>query len=149
MLTRRVAENGSLKREIAELKARLTKNTEDVKQTQSLKRRVSELEATVTQVTESASEKHNALEKEKQELRAQLDRQNGIGIGDLSPDELRALYGQSLSTASKLATTLNEHEARTLLEIKHIGVTPRIQVKQRKLFIAMCYTQKLATQPTN
>ena len=31
----------------------------------------------------------------------------------------------------------------------HIAVTHRIQVKQRKLFIAMCYTQKLATRATN
>lgn len=116
MLTDRLAENGFQKRKIAELEAQLTQYMEDVKQNRSLKRRVSELEAKVTQVTESASEKHNALEKEKQELQARLDRQNGIGIGNLSPGELMALYAQSLSTAKKLAKTVKEDEARTLLE---------------------------------
>lgn len=93
--------------------------TQQLAKTGTLERKVAELEATVAQVTESAKEKHNALEKQKQELQAQLDRQNGIGIKDLSPDELTTLYGESLSTAITVASTLKVEDARKTLAEEH------------------------------
>jgi len=118
-LTEGLAQTGSLKRKIAELQERVTELTQDVQQTESLKLEIDELRAQVTEVRESASQEYKALEKEKQDLQAKYDRQIGIGIRDLSPDELRALYAQSLSTASMVAKRLKEDEARRLAGLTH------------------------------
>lgn len=118
-LTEGLAQTGSLKRKIAELQERVTELTQELQQTESLKLEIDELRAQVTEVRESASQQYNALKKEKEDLQAKYDQQIGIGIRDLSPDELRALYAQSLSTASMVAKRLKEDEARRLAGLKH------------------------------
>jgi myosin heavy subunit len=131
-LTEEVNQTASLKRKAVELEGRVTQLTEEVNQTASLKRKAVELEGRVTQLTEEVNqteslkheivelqiqvaevrEKCDALEKEKQALQEKCDQQNGIGIRDLLPDELTAVYGQSLSTATRVASMLKVEEAR-------------------------------------
>lgn len=111
-LREEVNQTESLKLKTVELQGRLTQLTEEVNQNESLKQEIVELQIQVAEVRESAREKCEALEKEKQALQEKCDQQNGIGIRDLLPDELMAVYRQSLSTATRVASMLKVDDAR-------------------------------------